>query len=74
MDARNGIGGTLTGLDLRAEIDTFLEDRIFKRDWYDSAALRTIWQRHQAGAINADRLIHNLITTELWYDHFGHID
>ena len=24
-----------------------------------------IWQRHQAGAINADRLIHNLITTEL---------
>jgi asparagine synthase (glutamine-hydrolysing) len=59
---------------LRAELNTFLEDRVFKRDWYDSAALRTIWQRHQAGTMNADRLIHNLVTTELWYDHFGHLN
>lgn len=56
---------------LRAEIDTYLEDVVFKRDWYDVPKIRTIWQRHQAGKINADRIIHNLITTELWYSHFG---
>lgn len=56
---------------LRAEINTYLEDAVFKRDWYDVPKLRTIWQRHQAGSINADRIIHNLITTELWYNHFG---
>ncbi len=59
---------------LREEIDTFLEDAVFKREWYDATRLRIIWQRHQTGAINADRLIHNLITTELWYDHFGHLN
>ncbi len=59
---------------LRDEIDGFLEEVVFKRDWYDTARLRAIWQRHQAGAINADRLIHNLITTELWYEQFGHLN
>lgn len=55
---------------LGGEINSMLEDRVFKRDWYDVPRLRTIWQRHQAGSINADHLIYNVITTELWFDHF----
>lgn len=56
---------------LRGEISAYLEDVIFKREGYDTGRLRSIWQQHLAGVINADRLIHNLITTELWYSHFG---
>jgi|GEM_PF-2779684 len=37
---------------------------------YDGAKLRTLWQRHQNGAINADRLLHNLITPGLWHEQF----
>ncbi len=59
---------------LRAEINTFLEDTVFQRDWYDAPQLRRLWQQHQAGAINADRLMHNLITTELWHEQFGHVN
>ncbi len=58
---------------LRGEIDALLEDRILKRDWYDAAQVRAIWRRHQAGEINADRLIHTLVTTEFWFDHFGKV-
>lgn len=56
---------------LRAEIDAMLEDRILKRDWYEADKLRTLWKRHQAGEVNADRTIHNLITTELWLEQYG---
>ena len=56
---------------LREEIDRRLEDGVFKRDWYDAVQLRAIWRRHLAGQVNADRLIHNLLTTEMWFEHFG---
>ncbi len=56
---------------LRDEINVLLEDRILKRDWYDAALLRRLWKRHLEGGMNVDRLLHNLITTELWFDHFG---
>ncbi len=56
---------------LRDSIDALLEERVLKRDWYDAAQVRALWRRHLAGEINADRLIHNLVTTELWFDRFG---
>ena len=56
---------------LRAEIDGRLEDGVFKRDWYDAVRLRAIWRRHLAGQVDAGRLIHNLLTTEMWFEHFG---
>ena len=56
---------------LREAIDSLLEDVALKRAWYDAAGVRAIWRRHLAGQVDASRLIHNLITTELWFQRFG---
>jgi asparagine synthase (glutamine-hydrolysing) len=53
---------------LRSEVDTFLNDRVFKRDWYDTAQVKALWRAHLNGERNAERLIYSLITADLWYE------
>ncbi len=54
--------------DLREEVDDFLNERVFQRDWYDPAQARAIWRAHLDGARNAERIIYRMITAELWYE------
>ncbi|HVU14485.1 MAG TPA: asparagine synthase (glutamine-hydrolyzing), partial [Phototrophicaceae bacterium] len=52
---------------LRGEVNSFLNDRVFKREWYDQAAVRALWQAHLSEQRNAERTIYSLITADLWY-------
>lgn len=52
---------------LRSEVNTFLNDAVLKREWYNADQVRRIWQMHQNGSADMSRLIHRLISAEQWY-------
>jgi asparagine synthase (glutamine-hydrolysing) len=56
---------------LRKEVDTYLHDTVFKRDWYHKDAVRKLWHDHLSGARNNDAAIFRLITAEQWYRMYG---
>ena len=53
---------------LRSEVDAFLNERVFKRDWYDTEQVKAVWQAHLNKERNAERLIYSMITADLWYE------
>lgn len=53
---------------LQDDVNTFLEDRVFRRDWYDRDHVRDLWRAHRAGERNMSQIIHRLISADLWYE------
>ncbi len=53
---------------LRNEVDTFLNERVFQREWYAPERVGQIWRAHLNEERNAERLIYSLITADLWYE------
>jgi asparagine synthase (glutamine-hydrolysing) len=52
---------------LRNEVETFLNDTAFKRDWYLPRMPQKLWSDHLNGARNNDAAIYRMISAELWY-------
>jgi asparagine synthase (glutamine-hydrolysing) len=57
---------------LNREVDTYLNDTVFKRDWYDKQQAQAIWRGHVRGERNAERTIYRMITAEQWYTQVTH--
>jgi asparagine synthase (glutamine-hydrolysing) len=53
---------------LRQEVNAFLNERVFKREWYDLPRIQSIWRDHLHKKRNAEREIYRLITADLWYE------
>ena len=56
---------------LRKEVDTYLNDTAFKRDWYQNGSAQKLWHDHLDGVRNNDSAIFRLITAEEWYRTYG---
>jgi asparagine synthetase B (glutamine-hydrolysing) len=56
---------------LRAEVEAYLHDKVLKRDWYDPALVRQIWQHHTAGLRSLDWMVYRMITAEQWFDQYN---
>ncbi len=55
---------------LKSEIHAFLHDKVFRRDWYDPALVRKVWQDHVGQVKNMEAMLYRMITAEQWYDLF----
>lgn len=56
---------------LQNEVNAYLHDQVLKRDWYDAAAVRDLWNAHTAGQRNMERVIYRMITAEQWFTQQG---
>ena len=56
---------------LRGEIESYLHDTVFKRDWYNPNAVQALWSDHLGGVRNNNAAIFRLITAEQWYRRYG---
>ena len=51
---------------LQNEVDSYLNDVVFKRDWYNQAAVKKLWRDQVSGSKNNSQAIYRLITAEQW--------
>jgi asparagine synthetase B (glutamine-hydrolysing) len=56
---------------LRKEAESYLFDKVLKREWYDAERVKQIWRQHNSGARNYNSLIYQMITAEQWYEQFS---
>jgi asparagine synthase (glutamine-hydrolysing) len=52
---------------LLESVNTYLNDAVFKRSWYNVERLKELWKQHQQEQRNAEQIIYRVITAELWY-------
>ena len=50
--------------------DTILNSRLQRRELLNRERIRTLWQRHQEGTIDAGFRLWNLVNLCAWYDHW----
>ncbi len=56
---------------LRQEVESYLFDQVLKREWYNAAQVKQIWQEHVSGVRNYNALIYRMIAAEQWYQRFS---
>jgi len=54
---------------LQGEVESYLKDKVFKRDWYNRDLVEKAWNDHVSGARSMDGMIHRMINAEQWYEH-----